>query len=165
MWWLPELVVCTRSAAGASCRHVGNDGGAGQPQGPECPECALVIAGSCHGCGMTARLGAWWHAAGKKGPAAGECSGISQGQKTGPSPGHRLWWGPGSGVLPCGLTVVGADSVHRPAGWAGLSVYMVVGFSGDSCRCRGLGWLLVWCPGCGGDTGEGLGKDSDGWCQ
>lgn len=43
---------------------------------------------------MTARLGAWWHTAGKKGPAAGECSGIGQGQKTGPSAGPPAVVGP-----------------------------------------------------------------------
>lgn len=34
-------------------------------------------------------------------------------------------------MLSCGLTVAEADSVHSPAGWAGLSASMVVGVSGD----------------------------------
>lgn len=61
---------------------------------------------------------------------------------------HRLWWGPGSGVLPCGLPVVGVDSVHRPAGWAGLSAYMVVGISGDvsaGTHADAEPWAGCWC--------------------
>lgn len=34
-------------------------------------------------------------------------------------------------MLSCGLTIAEADSVHSPAGWAGLSASMVVGVSGD----------------------------------
>lgn len=55
---------------------------------------------------------------------------------------------PGSGVLPCALPVVEAHSVYRPAGCAGLSVHMVVAFSGDvsaGTHADAEAWAGCWC--------------------
>lgn len=87
----------------------------------------------------------WWHTAGQKGPAAGECSGIGQRQKTGPTPGPPAVVGPLA--LVCS-PVVEAHSVYRPAGCAGLSVHMVVAFSGDvsaGTHADAEAWAGCWC--------------------
>lgn len=136
-------MVCTHSPAGASCRYVCNGGGVRPTTGgPECL-CALVIAGSCHGCGMMVAH------SGKEGAS---CRGVQWHRSAAEYRTHS--WptscggAPGSGVLPCALPVVEAHSVYRPAGCAGLSVHMVVAFSGDvsaGTHEDAEAWAGCWC--------------------